>query len=61
MLVSWNESGGPPVRAPVGSTGFGASLVRSTAAGQFAGTVDYDWREEGVRVNLRLARERLAV
>ena len=61
VALSWSETGGPPVSAPEASGGFGAVLVKSTVTSQFGGTLVYDWRPEGLRLQIRLPRDRIAV
>ena len=52
--VEWSERGGPPVAGAPQTTGFGTRLAHSTVVGQFRGTLDYDWRPEGVAVAMKL-------
>jgi len=52
--VEWSERGGPPVAGAPQTTGFGTRLAHSTVVGQFGGTLDYDWRPEGVAVAMKL-------
>jgi two-component sensor histidine kinase len=55
VLVTWTERGGPAVLPPA-KKGFGRSLVDSTVKRQLGGSVEYDWRSEGLVVTLRLGR-----
>jgi two-component sensor histidine kinase len=52
--VEWSERGGPPVAGAPQTTGFGTRLAHATVVGQFGGTLDYDWRPEGVAVAMKL-------
>lgn len=53
IALSWVESGGPP--APMAPTqGFGATLIEMSVTRQLGGTLDYDWRKEGLRVKARI-------
>ncbi len=58
LLVRWTERGGPQVSTPPAS-GFGGSLIRNTVTRQFAGSVDYEWREDGLTVTIRMRLERI--
>jgi two-component sensor histidine kinase len=52
--LRWREHDGPAVVAAPTTNGFGSTLVRKTIAGQFGGSVDYDWAEGGLTVAMRL-------
>ena len=60
LELSWVERGGPPVEAPPEQSGFGSKLVRRSIAQQLGGSIDYDWRPDGLVVTLRLDRGKLA-
>ncbi len=60
VAIVWTERGGPPVSAPTGPGGFGSKLVLRSVAGQFGGSVAFDWAVEGVVVTLRMSKARLA-
>ncbi|NBC33664.1 MAG: PAS domain-containing protein [Alphaproteobacteria bacterium] len=49
MAIIWDESGGPPARAPE-SRGFGMSLIEGTVTHELDGEISFDFREEGLRV-----------
>lgn len=49
----WTEFGGPRV-APPGEPGFGSRLVEMSMKRQLGGTLDYDWREQGLCVTARI-------
>lgn len=57
--LNWREIGGPPVSSKRGRDGFGTTLIARTIAGQFHGSVDYDWLPEGLTVAFRLAVDML--
>ncbi len=57
LLLSWAETGGPPV-APPAHDGFGGRLLRSTAAG-LGGGIEFAWQPAGLRVTLRMRRDRI--
>lgn len=54
--ISWEESGGPEVKAPTAS-GFGSKLLRQVAVRQLNSQIDFDWRREGLRVEISVPRE----
>jgi PAS domain S-box-containing protein len=56
----WEEINGPVVEGEPTSTGFGSQLARKSVTGQLGGEIRYDWRREGLRVDIRLPVERLA-
>lgn len=60
LVIVWIEHGGPAVREPQ-REGFGSSLITTTIASQFAGSMTRTWREEGLAVQLRVGRERLKI
>ncbi|RZL85772.1 MAG: histidine kinase [Sphingomonas sp.] len=61
IILTWLERGGPVVTMPDAPGGFGSQLVNRTVAGQLAGSIDYDWSEDGLIVTLRIKRTRLAL
>jgi len=52
MRLQWREAGGPTTRPPV-KQGNGVKVVNGTVQ-QLGGTIDYDWRPEGLIARLRL-------
>jgi two-component sensor histidine kinase len=58
-VIVWIEKGGPPVTATRGQAGFGSKLINRSIAGQFGGSIAFDWRVEGVVVTLRMSKARL--
>lgn len=59
-VITWTESGGPVVEAPVASSGFGGQLLDRIVVRQLRGSVDYDWRAEGLVAAIRVKTARLA-
>ena len=55
QMLTWSESGGPQVTPPTRS-GFGSNLARVSIERQLGGEIRYDWRPEGLIVNLALPR-----
>lgn len=56
----WKESGGPAVKAAPEFEGFGTQLSQRSIAGQLGGTLEREWRTEGLRVHMTLPLNRLA-
>jgi PAS domain S-box-containing protein len=59
VSLTWTERGGPPVK-PATEQGFGATLIDMSVTRQLGGTLDYDWREEGLRVCARIPAEMMS-
>jgi two-component sensor histidine kinase len=53
LRLEWREEGGPPAHLPT-KTGFGSTLSRRSIEGQLRGSIAYDWRPEGLAVNMRI-------
>jgi PAS domain S-box-containing protein len=60
LCMTWTETGGPPVTAAPSLEGFGSQLSRKSITGQLGGTLDYDWRPEGLVVHMTVALDRAA-
>jgi two-component sensor histidine kinase len=52
LRLQWREAGGPATKPPE-KHGYGARLVKATIE-QLGGTIEYDWRPEGLIMRLRL-------
>ena len=52
LVMRWTERGGPRIEAPPEGRGFGSRLTHGTVVRQFHGTVDYDWRPDGLVLTL---------
>lgn len=59
IVLTWTEAGGPPIR-PASERGFGASLIEMSITRQLGGTLDYDWREEGLCVRATIPAQTMA-
>lgn len=57
LTLTWQEGGGPRSDEP-GEDGFG-SLLGRLASGQLGGSIEREWRPEGLRVTLTVLRDRL--
>ncbi|MBF9234890.1 PAS domain-containing protein [Microvirga alba] len=55
----WTETGGPPIPHPPTFEGFGTQLALRSITGQLGGTLDREWRREGLRVHMALPLSRL--
>jgi len=60
LVLTWTETGGPMVLAAPDHSGFGTTLAARTLAGQFRGSIERDWRREGLAVTMILALDRIA-
>lgn len=59
VLVTWEESDGPPVVEPQ-KLGFGTHLTDISIVYQLDGTIEREWAPEGLRVRVRVLPERLS-
>ena len=59
FFLEWSESGGPAVAGRPDSDGFGSLLARTTVEGQLSGTLEREWRAEGLKVLIAVSRSRL--
>src|SRR5262249_36142513 len=55
LILSWIESGGPPVKAPA-SHGYGSKVIKAAIERQLGGRAILDWRPEGLRCMLLVPR-----
>jgi PAS domain S-box-containing protein len=56
VSMRWAENGGPTVSAPAQVAGFGSQLMEMSAVRQLGGTVDRDWRPEGLVVTITIPK-----
>lgn len=59
LVIVWTERGGPAVKPPEGSNGFGSKLVSRSVSGQLGGSIAYDWQPTGIVVTLTVRAEAL--
>lgn len=59
-VIVWTERGGPPVKAPADTSGFGGRLLDRVVNRQLRGAIDYQWQREGLIATVRVAAERLS-
>ncbi|PLS69855.1 sensor histidine kinase, partial [Salmonella enterica] len=50
VCLTWSETGGPEVVGAPEPSGFGSQLIEMSAVRQLGGTVERDWRREGLVV-----------
>lgn len=54
FILTWTESGGPPVSGAPERTGFGTSLATLSVEAQLGGRLAREWRPEGLRMVIDL-------
>ena len=59
ILITWTETGGPPVEEAKELKGFGSQLIARSVSGQLGGELVYDWQQSGLIVTIRLRKDRL--
>lgn len=59
LLLTWSETGGPPITQAPQHLGFGSVLSRSTVEGSLDGSLEQNWRPEGVELTLTGSLARL--
>lgn len=50
FVLTWTETGGPPIQNPPARTGFGSSLATLSVQGQLGGRLDREWGPEGLKM-----------
>jgi two-component sensor histidine kinase len=58
--IRWSEHGGPAIHSSPDSKGFGSALVDATVLRQFGGTLAYDWKRDGLMVEVVIPMAKLA-
>ncbi len=61
LELEWRETGGPPIEANPQSSGFGSTLIQRTVTRQFSGTLDEEWRREGLVCKMTLALRKVSL
>lgn len=58
VRIDWREAGGPPLAGPPTREGFGTQLAALSVSQQLGGTMEREWRPEGlfVRIDVPLGR-----
>jgi two-component sensor histidine kinase len=60
VILTWAETGGPPITLTPELHGFGSRLIARSVASQLGGKLSYDWQEKGLVVTVRMRSTRLA-
>ena len=60
LILKWGESGGPALRGPPNSEGFGTAISNHSVREQFGGTLSHKWDLKGLSVELTVPMERLS-
>ncbi|WLA51435.1 sensor histidine kinase [Bradyrhizobium elkanii] len=61
LHFEWDETGGPMIAAPPQAAGFGSVLTERSIAGQLGGKIEYDWRQNGLKIRIKAPLDRLGV
>ncbi|QND46603.1 PAS domain S-box protein (plasmid) [Rhizobium lusitanum] len=59
FILTWTESGGPPVDRQTDGDGFGSILAKATVGSQLGGEISREWKSEGLSVRLMVKADRL--
>jgi two-component sensor histidine kinase len=59
LELSWEESGGPTIAGPPTHSGFGTRLSELSIVQQLGGTINREWRPEGLKVVSKVELRRL--
>ena len=60
FILTWTETGGPPVSGTPSRNGFGSSLATLSVQGQLGGRLEREWRPEGLHIVVDLPATALA-
>jgi PAS domain S-box-containing protein len=61
LILKWEESGGPALRGPPKSEGFGTVISNHSVREQFGGILSHKWNLKGLSVELTVPMERLSL
>ncbi|EJK88159.1 PAS domain S-box protein [Agrobacterium rhizogenes] len=61
FILTWTESGGPPVDRQTDGDGFGSILAKATVRSQLGGEISREWNREGLSIRLMVKADRLVV
>jgi PAS domain S-box-containing protein len=59
FVLSWIESGGPPIDRRIEAEGFGSVLAKGAVQGQLGGEIVRDWMPDGLSIRLVVDEKRL--
>ena len=60
VVITWSESGGPPLAGAPRLEGFGSRLTRTSVEGQLGGSLALAWEATGFVATMRVKAEALA-
>jgi two-component sensor histidine kinase/PAS domain-containing protein len=60
LAFNWSEEGGPPASTPT-RRGFGTRVIAASVEQQLGGKARFDWRPEGLRVELTIPLDQIRV
>jgi two-component sensor histidine kinase len=60
LVLSWQEAGGPRIHGPPDRIGFGTKLTELSIVQQLGGSLERNWKPEGLAVEVRVLLSRLA-
>ena len=60
LIVEWSEEGGPPLSGAPDHEGFGTRLAELSISGQLGGSIEREWRAEGLRAVMKVPESRLS-
>jgi two-component sensor histidine kinase len=60
IVLQWRERGGPSIEEEPTKAGFGRYLCENTIQRQMNGTMSYNWRPEGLLVEIKIPAEALS-
>ncbi|WP_425473656.1 sensor histidine kinase [Sphingomonas xanthus] len=60
ISIDWRESGGPAITGEPVRQGFGTRLTELSIVNQLGGSIEREWRPEGLWARMTVGRERLA-
>jgi two-component sensor histidine kinase len=58
--LHWRESGGPPLDGPPERVSFGSQIITHSFEGSLGGTIERQWRPEGLACDIRFSTDQEA-
>lgn len=59
LTITWREQGGPAIAGIPARVGFGTELAELSVMRQLGGTINRDWRADGLQVDIKVKASRL--
>lgn len=59
LVLGWEEAGGPQIKGPPETLGFGTKLTDLSIVQQLGGTIERQWKPDGLSVEVRVLLKRL--